>query len=176
MTRHEKGQQINELTKKFKDNNHFYITDNSGLSVAEINKFRGMCFSEGVEYKVFKNTLIKRALDNLDTDYSSIQSTLKGFSGVMFVKENGKAPAKIIQKYRKEDVDGRPYFKAASINSDIFIGEDQLSALSVLKSKSELIGEVITLLQSPARNVVSALQSGSSKLGGIMKTLSEKNK
>ena len=99
MTRHEKGQQINELTKKFKDNNHFYITDTSGLSVAEINKFRGMCFSEGVEYKVFKNTLIKRALDNLDTDYSSMKSTLKGFSGVMFVKENGKAPAKIIQKY-----------------------------------------------------------------------------
>ena len=110
MTRHEKGQQINELTKKFKDNNHFYITDTSGLSVAEINKFRGMCFNEGVEYKVFKNTLIKRALDNLDTDYSSMKSILKGFSGVMFVKENGKATAKIMQIFIVEDVDGRPYF------------------------------------------------------------------
>ena len=152
----------------------FYFADSSWLSVAEIYKCRVMGFSEGVEYKVFKNTLIKRALDNLDTDYSSIQSTLKGFSGVMFVKENGKAPAKVIQKYREEDADGRPYFKEASINTDIFIGEDQLSALSVLKSKLELIGEVIALLKSPATNVVSALQSGSSKLGGIMKTLSER--
>ena len=176
MTRNDKGLQINDLTEKFKDNNHFYITDTSGLSVAEINKFRGMCFNEGVEYKVFKNTFIKRALDNLDNDYRSIQAILKGVSGVMFVKENGNAPAKIIQKYRKDNAKGRPYFKAASINSDIFIGEDQLSALSVLKSKTELIGEVITLLQSPAKNVISALQSGSSKLGGIMKTLSEISK
>ena len=103
-----------------------------------------------------------------------MQSILKGFSGVMFVKENGNAPAKIIQKYRKDDAKGRPYFKAASINTDIFIGEDHLSALSVLKSKTELIGEIITLLQSPAKNVISALQSGISKLGGIMKTLSER--
>ena len=174
MTRNDKGQLIIDLTEKFKDNNHFYITDTSGLSVAEINKFRGMCYKEGVEYKVFKNTFIKRALDNFDTDYSSMQATLKGFSGVMFVKENGKAPAKIIQKYRKEDVDGRPYFKAASINTDIFIGEDQLATLSVLKSKTELIGEIITLLQSPATNVISALQSGGGKLAGIMKTLSER--
>ena len=93
---------------------------------------------------------------------------------MMFVKEKGKAPAKIIQKYRKEDVDGRPYFKAASINTDIFIGEDKLSMLSVLKSKTELIGEVITLLQSPGTNVISALKSGGGKLAGIMKTLSER--
>ena len=111
MTRHEKGQQINELTKKFKDNNHFYITDTSGLSVAEINKFRGMCFSEGVEYKVFKNTLIKRALDNLDTDYSSMKSILKGFSGVMFVKENGKPRQKSFKNTERKMLRVDPILK-----------------------------------------------------------------
>ena len=145
MTRNDKGQLIKDLTEKFKENDHFYITDTSGLSVAEINKFREMCYNEGVEYKVFKNTFIKRALDNLDTDYSSMQATLKGFSGVMFVKEKGKAPAKTIQNYRKEEADGRPYFKAASINTDIFIGEDQLVTLSVLKSKT---GRLSQLLES----------------------------
>ena len=174
MTREEKGHLIVELTERFKDNNHFYITDTSGLSVAQINKFRGMCYKEGIEYKVFKNKLIKLALENLDTDYTSLSATLKGFSGVMFIKENGNVAAKVIQKYRKEDAKGRPYFKGASINTDIFIGEEQLQTLSVLKSKNELIGYVIALLQSPAKNVISALQSSGSKLAGIVKTLSER--
>ena len=174
MTREEKAQVIGELTDKLKENNHFYITDTSGLTVAEINNFRGMCYKEGVEYRIFKNTFIKRALDNLDTDYTSLDESLKGFSGVMFVKENGNAPAKIIKKYKKGDAEGRPYFKAASIDSDIFIGEDQLNLLSELKSKNELIGEVIGLLQSPAKNVISALQSAENNLAGIVKTLSER--
>lgn len=92
----------------------------------------------------------------------------------MFIKENGNVAAKVIQKYRKEDAKGRPYFKGASINTDIFIGEEQLQTLSVLKSKNELIGDVIALLQSPAKNVISALQSSGSKLAGIVKTLSER--
>jgi len=133
-----------------------------------------MCFTKGIEYKVVKNTLIKKALDNLETDYSSLDDVLKGFSGVMFVQENANVPAKVIKDFKKTDANQRPKFKAASIDSDIFIGEDQLDALSNLKSKQELVGEVITLLQSPAKNVISALQSGGDTLAGLVKTLSER--
>lgn len=174
MTREEKIQVVAELKQKLSENSHFYITDTSGLTVAQINKFREMCYKEGIEYKVFKNTLIQKALEDNDADFSAIYSSLKGFSGLMFSKENANAPAKLIQKYQKEDPKDRPYFKAASIDTDIFVGADQLMALSKLKSKQELIGEVIGLLQSPAKNVVSALQSGGGKLAGILKTLSEK--
>ncbi len=173
MTREEKAQIIAELTDRLKGSN-FYLTDTSGLTVAEVNKFRGMCFKEGVEYKIFKNTLIKQALENLDADYTEMYDVLKGTSGIMFIDENGNLPAKIIKNYKKEDPQERPTFKAASIDTDIFLGEDQLDALSKLKSKQELIGEIITLLQSPAKNVVSLLQSGEQKLAGIVKTLSER--
>ena len=173
MTREEKAQIIAELTDRLKGSN-FYLTDTSGLTVAEVNKFRGMCFKEGVEYKIFKNTLIRQALENLDADYTEMYDVLKGTSGIMFIDENGNLPAKIIKNYKKEDPQERPTFKAASIDTDIFLGEDQLDALSKLKSKQELIGEIITLLQSPAKNVVSLLQSGEQKLAGIVKTLSER--
>lgn len=174
MTREDKAQLISDLTAKFKETDHFYITDTSGLTVSEVNKFRGMCFTKGVEYKMVKNTLIKKALENMDGDYSSLDEVLKGTSGVMFVNENANAPAKIIKEFQKTDSKDRPKFKAASIDSDLFIGEDQLGALVSLKSKQELIGEVITLLQSPAKNVISALSSGGDTLAGIVKTLSEK--
>ncbi|MEQ8470930.1 MAG: 50S ribosomal protein L10 [Marinoscillum sp.] len=174
MTREDKAQLIAGLTEKLQQTDHFYITDTSGLSVAKINKFREMCFNKGVEYRVIKNTLIKKALENLDTDYSGLDDALKGFSGIMFVQENANIPARVIKDFRKEGKDQRPKFKAASIDSDIFIGEDQLDTLSNLKSKQELIGEVITLLQSPAKNVISALQSGGNTLAGLVKTLSER--
>jgi large subunit ribosomal protein L10 len=174
MTREEKAQVIASLTEKFQANQHFYITDTSGLTVAEINKFREMCFKSGVEYKVAKNTLIRKALENLDTDYTPLFEALKGVSGIIFSEENANAPAKLIEKYKKEDKKERPKFKAASIYSDIYIGENQLKALANLKSKQELIGDIIALLQSPAKNVVSALQSGEHKLAGIVKTLSER--
>ena len=174
MTREDKAQLISDLTTKFKETDHFYIADTSGLTVAEINKFREMCFNKGVEYKLVKNTLIKKALENVDGDFSSLDDVLKGTSGIMFVNEAANAPAKIIKDFKKGDENDRPKFKAASIDSDLFIGEDQLGALASLKSKQELIGEVITLLQSPAKNVVSLLQSGEHKLAGIVKTLSER--
>lgn len=174
MTREDKAQLISNLTEKFKESDHFYIADTSGLTVAEINKFREMCFNKGVEYKLVKNTLIKKALENVEGDYSSLDEVLKGTSGIMFVNENANAPAKIIKEFKKEDSNDRPKFKAASIESDLFIGEDQLGALASLKSKQELIGEVVTLLQSPAKNVLSLLQSGEQKLAGIVKTLSER--
>ncbi len=174
MTREDKAQLIGDLTDKLKDTDHFYITDTSGLTVAEINKFREMCFTKGVEYKIVKNTLIKKALEKIDGDFSELDEVLKGTSGLMFVKENANAPAKIIRDFKKEDPHERPKFKAASIDSDLFIGEDHLNALAKLKSKQELIGEIITLLQSPAKNVLTLLQSGEHKLAGIVKTLSER--
>ncbi|MFK7951326.1 MAG: 50S ribosomal protein L10 [Ekhidna sp.] len=174
MTREDKAKLISDLTEKFKETDHFYITDTSGLTVAEVNKFRGMCFTKGVEYKMVKNTLIKKALENIDGDYTSLDEVLKGTSGVMFVNETANVPAKIIKEFQKGDSQDRPKFKAASIDSDLFIGEDQLGALASLKSKQELIGDVITLLQSPAKNVISALSSGGDKLAGIVKTLSER--
>ncbi|MEM9895142.1 MAG: 50S ribosomal protein L10 [Bacteroidota bacterium] len=174
MTKEDKSKLIDDLTEKFRQTDHFYIADTSGLTVQEINKFRGMCFSKGVEYKVVKNTLIKKAMEGVDEDYSALHDVLKGTSGVMFVNENANLPAKIIKDFKKSDTKDRPAFKAASVDSDLFIGEDQLNALASLKSKQELIGEVVTLLQSPAKNVLSLLQSGEQKIAGIVKTLSEK--
>jgi large subunit ribosomal protein L10 len=174
MTREDKAQVINGLTDKLKVADHFYIADTSGLTVAEINRFREMCFNKGVEYKMAKNTLIKKALENIEGDYSELGEVLKGTSGIMFVNENANVPARIIKDFKKKDPQQRPKFKSASVDSDLVIGEDQLSALASLKSRQELIGEVITLLQSPVMNVIMSLQSGRQKLAGIVKTLSER--
>ena len=174
MKREEKTQLVSDLTEKFEGTEHFYITDTSGLTVAEVNKFREMCFKKGVEYKMVKNTFIKKALENIKVDSSPLYEVLKGTSGIMFVNENASVPAKIIKNFKKEDPKERPTLKAASIGSDLFIGEEQLGVLANLKSKQELIGEVITLLQSPAKNVLSLLQSGERTLAGIVKTLSKK--
>lgn len=174
MTREEKELIIEELKGKFAENAHFYITDASGLTVAQVNAFRRLCFKSGIEYRVYKNSLIQKALEKQEgKDFSPVFNVLKGFSGVMFSKEVGNAPAKVLKEYHKK-LDGRPALKAASINADLFIGADQLNTLSELKSKNELIGEVISLLQSPAKNVISALQSGKGTLGGLMKTLEER--
>ena len=174
MTREEKAQIIEELSKKFAENTHFYITDASGLTVEQVNAFRRLCFKSGIEYGVYKNTLIRKALEKQDgVDFSPIFKVLHGFSGVLFSKEIGNMPAKVIKEYRKK-LDGKPVLKAASIDSDFFIGEENLNTLSELKSKNELIGEVISLLQSPAKNVISALQSGKHTIAGLVKTLEER--
>ncbi|MTI40385.1 50S ribosomal protein L10 [Fulvivirga lutimaris] len=174
MTRQEKAQIIDELKDKFSKNAHYYITDASGLSVAQINNFRRLCFTKGVEYRVFKNTLIKKALDEMNTDHSLIDDQLKGFSGVIFSEEAANVPAKVITEYRAKQKMTKPLLKAASIDTDFIIGEENLKMLSELKSKQELIGEVIGLLQSPAKNVVSALLSGKNTIGGLVKALSER--
>jgi len=174
MTREEKADIIKELSLKFQENGSFYITDTSGLTVAEINQFRGMCFEKGVEYRVVKNTLIKKALESLDADFSGLDEALKGFSGVMFSKDVANAPAKVIKEFKKSDADGRPSLKGASIDTDLFIGEQHLNTLSELKSREELIGEIIGLLQSPAKTVISSLQSGGQTISGIVKALSER--
>lgn len=176
MTREEKLKVVEELSGKFEENSNFYVTDASGLTVAEVNAFRRLCFEQGVEYRVYKNTLIQKALEKLDTDYSEFfEKVLKGFSGIIFSKEAGNIPAKVIRDFRKSgSTEDKPMLKGASIDTDLFIGEEHLKMLSELKSKNELIGEIIGLLQSPAKNVVSALQSGEHTIAGLVKTLSER--
>jgi len=176
MTRKEKESLVEGLTKKLSETDFFYIADASGLTVAEINAFRRLCYNSGIEYQVVKNTMIRKALENLETDYTSFEEVLKGFSGILISPESGNAPAKVIKDFRKKGGNGsKPILKAASIDSDLFIGEDKLEMLSTLKSKNELIGDIIALLQSPAKNVISALQSGENKLAGIVKALSERD-
>jgi large subunit ribosomal protein L10 len=159
MTREEKAQIIEGLSQKFADNAHFYVTDASGFTVEQINNFRRLCFKSGVEYNVYKNTLIQKALERQEgVDYSPIFKVLTGFSGIMFSKETGNAPAKILKEYRKK-MEGKPVLKAASIKSELYIGDENLNTLADLKSKNELIGEIISMLQAPARNVIAALQN-----------------
>jgi large subunit ribosomal protein L10 len=176
MTKEEKGQVIAELTERFASSNYFYITDASGMTVEQINNFRRVCFTQGIDYKVYKNTLISKALETLDADYSEFNtSVLKGASGILFSPESGNKPAKLLRDFYKSSGGlKKPELKGASIDQSLYIGADQLDALVSVKSKQELIGDIITILQSPAKNVVSALKSSGGKLAGILKTLSEK--
>jgi len=178
MTKEEKISIVNELTERLKDTDYFYIADASGMTVAEVNNFRQAYFDKGIQYTVYKNTLIRKALDNLDTDYSEFDGTvLKGFSGVMFSSEVGNLPAKVLLDFRKKagkKDEQRPLLKGASIDTALYIGDNQLDALSKIKSKQELIGEIIGLLESPAKNVISALKSGGDTLAGLVKTLEER--
>jgi large subunit ribosomal protein L10 len=174
MTREEKAQIIEELSQKFAAHPHFYITDANGFTVAQVNNFRRLCFKSGVEYRVYKNTMIRKALERQEgTDFSPLFKTLHGFSGVIFSKESGNLPAKVIREFRIK-LEGKPVLKAASINSDLFIGDENLTMLAELKSKNELIGDVIALLQSPAKNVLSALLSGKNTVAGLVKALEER--
>ena len=179
MTREEKQVIVDELTQKFATYNFFYITDAAGLTVASINRFRKLCFDQGMEYKVYKNTLIRKALDTLDADTSAMDAALKGQSGILFSSESGSAPAKLLQRFYKAEAYGKgvtpkPTLKGAYIDTDVFTGSENLDFLSNIKSKNDLIGEIVGLLQSPAKNVISALQGSGNKLAGILKTLSEK--
>ncbi|QJW87915.1 50S ribosomal protein L10 [Spirosoma taeanense] len=173
MKREEKGAIIEELTGKFQSIPFFYITEANGMTVAEVNTLRRMCFERGIEYKVVKNSFIKKALESIDGDFTPLNDTvLHGQSAIMFHPDNQKAPAQLIKEFRKTN--DKLQLKGASISSSLFIGADQLDALIALKSREELIGEIIGLLQSPAKNVISALQGGGNKLAGILKTLSER--
>jgi large subunit ribosomal protein L10 len=179
MTRAEKQEQIEELSERFAQYSFFYITDASGMSVAAINDFRRLCHSKGMPFKVYKNTLVRKALDRLPTDTSAMDVALKGQSGILFSDESGSAPAKLLKQYHKtltlkKGQEAKPALKGAYLDSDLFIGAKNLDMLTTIKGKLELIGDVIGLLQSPAKNVLGALQSGGNKLAGILKTLSEK--
>jgi large subunit ribosomal protein L10 len=174
MTREEKAQIIEELADKFANHNHFYITDATGFTVAQVNSFRRLCYKSGIEYRVYKNTLIQKALERQEgTDFSPLFSALHGFSGVIFSKEIGNAPAKVIEEFRRK-VQGKPVLKGASIETSLFLGDENLKTLVELKSKNELIGDIIGMLQSPAKNVISALLSGKNTVAGLVKALEER--
>ena len=159
MTKQEKNEVSEVLKGKFAQYNNFYITDTESLTVAQIGKLRNHCFDKQVEMKVAKNTLIKKALESLDAEkYSGVFDSLHQVTALMF-SENPKEPAMIISSFRKENNNERPLLKAAFINGDVFIGNDQLKALTQIKTKNELIGEVIGLLQSPIQRVLGALQN-----------------
>lgn len=173
MTRDEKNQIIDYLQRKFEETDIFYIADSSTLSVAEVNQLRSMCYDKGITMRVAKNTLVRKALDRINDDekYNEVYDLLSGPTSIMFAEVNN-APAKVIKEFRKKHE--KPVLKGAFIGSDLYLGDDQVDRLSELKSKEELIGDVISLLQSPAKNVISALQSGGQQLSGILQTLSER--
>ena len=159
MTKQEKNEVIEVLKGKFAQYNNFYITDTESLTVAQVGKLRNHCFNKQVEMKVAKNTLIKKALESLDAEkYSGVFDSLHKVTALMF-SENPKEPAIIISSFRKENNNEKPLLKAAFINGDVFVGNDQLKALTQIKTKNELIGEVIGLLQSPIQRVLGALQN-----------------
>jgi len=157
MTKDQKNEVIELLKEKFSQYNNFYITDTESLSVAQISNLRRTCFNQQVEVKVAKNTLIRKALENLDSEkYAGLYESLNNVTALMF-SENPKDPAVIISAFRKANNGDRPTLKAAFINGDIFVGDETLVALTKIKTKNELIGEVIGLLQSPAKRVIAAL-------------------
>jgi len=159
MTKQEKNEVIELLKGKFSQYNNFYITDTESLTVAQVGKLRQHCFTKQVEMKVAKNTLIKKALESIDAEkYAGVYDSLHQVTALMF-SENPKEPALIISSFRKENNNEKPLLKAAFINGDVFVGNDQLKALTQIKTKNELIGEVIGLLQSPIQRVLGALQN-----------------
>src|SRR6266478_9280925 len=173
MTKDQKNEVIELLKDKFAQYNNFYVTDTESLTVAQVGKLRRACFDKKVEMKVAKNTLIKKAMEALDAErYAGVYDALHNVTALMF-SENPKNPAVIISTFRKEINVDKPLLKAAFIDGDVFSGDDQLKALTALRSKQDLIGEIIGLLQSPAKNVISALNAGG-KLASLLKALEER--
>jgi len=159
MTKQEKNEVIEVLKGKFAQYNNFYVTDTESLTVAQVSKLRSHCFDKQVEMRVAKNTLIKKALESLDTEkYTGVYDSLHNVTALLF-SENPKDPALILSSFRKESKGEKPELKAAFINGDVFVGDNQLKALTQIKTKNELIGEVIGLLQAPIQRVLGALQN-----------------
>ena len=172
MKREEKNVIIGEIAELLNKYPNVYIADTSALTVAKVNELRRLCFGKDVKMLVAKNKLIRKAMEKNNAQaYSEMFSALKGTSALMF-SEIGNSPAKLIKEFRKKG--DRPILKGAYIDTAVFLGDNQLETLSSIKSKNELVGEIIGLLQSPAKNVISALKSGGGKLAGIIKTLSER--
>jgi len=171
MTREEKSRVIEELTAQLAGTNVVYLADISGLNAETTSNLRRACFKAGIQLEVVKNTLLGKAMEASDNDYGDLATVLAGNTSIL-IAENGNAPAKIIKEFRKKS--DKPLLKGAFIHHAVFIGDNQLDALIALKSKEEVIGEIIGLLQSPAKNVISALKSSGGKIAGIVKTLSER--
>jgi large subunit ribosomal protein L10 len=171
MNKKEKNQLIDVLNKMLEENKNFYLADISGLTADQSSSLRRMCYKQNVSIQVVKNTLLKKAFDKNATNFEQLDDVLKGNTSLMF-SDSPKAPAKVITDFRKKSE--KPILKAAHIENEFYIGDNNLSILEKLKTKNELIADIIMLLQSPAKNVVSSLQSSSSILSGIVKTLSER--
>lgn len=173
MNKSEKTTAIAELKDKFENNKFFYVTDSSTLTVEEVNNLRRKCFESDVEMKVVKNTIAIKALEASSeaSAYTDLMDAFKGPTTLLF-SEHANVPAKIIADFRKTHE--RPLLKAAFIESDVYSGDDQLDALAALKSKEDLIGDVVLLLQSPIKNVLGALQSGGNTISGLLKALEQR--
>lgn len=169
MNKEQKNQAIDSLSAMLKESPHFYLTDTSGLTVEKTNNLRRLCFSKDIKLLVVKNSLLRKAMEKISSNYNSLHDTLKGTTAIMFTTV-GNEPAKLIKDFRK-DGNEKPLLKAAYVEESVYIGHNQLDVLANIKSKNEMIAEVIALLQSPAKNVLGALQSGKNKIGGIIKTL-----
>lgn len=171
MKKEEKYQIIESLAEKLKTSEFFYLTDTSALNVETINQLRRLCFKRDVSLQVVKNTLLRKAMEKSGVGYDPLFPVLTGSTSIMFA-ETGNVPAKLIKEFRKTSP--KPIVKGAYIQEAFYFGDEELDTLSNLKSRDELIGDLIGLLQSPARNVISALQSGGTTIAGVLKTLSEK--
>ena len=171
MTREEKLNVIEDLTAQLGNASTVYLADISGLDAVTTSDLRRACFKANIKLAVVKNTLLEKAMEKSDKEFGNLPSALKGNTSIM-IAETGNAPAKLIKEFRKKS--DKPLLKGAYIEEAIYVGDDQLDTLVSIKSKEEVIGDIITLLQSPAKNVISALQSGGNKLSGILSTLSEK--
>ena len=171
MTKAQKAQEIKDLTEDLSSVKNLYLTDIAGLDAVQTTALRRACYKANIKLSVVKNTLLAKAMEASETDFGELQGVLKGNTSLMF-SEAGSAPAKLIKNFRKNS--DKPILKGAFIEEAIYIGDDQIDLLESIKSKEELIGDVIAILQSPAKNVISALQSGGTNLSGIIKTLSER--
>jgi len=172
MTTEEKSKYVDNLVAELKDAGVFYLADTSELPVESINALRRACFKSNIQLKVVKNTLLKKAMEQItDKDFGDLPSVIAGPTSIMY-SETGNGPAKLIKNFRKKQT--KPLLKGAFIEECVYIGDNQIDFLTSIKSKEELLGDIIGLLQSPAKNVISGLQSGGNKLSGILKTLSEK--
>jgi len=173
MTREEKNEAIQELTQLLEGSNTVYIADIAGLNAVETSNLRRSAFNKQIKVSVVKNTLLKKAMENSSKDFEELYPTLVGNTSIM-IAEAGNAPARLIKDFRKKNQE-KPILKGAFIEESIYVGDDQLESLTQIKSKEELIGDVITLLQSPAKNVISALQGGGGqKIAGLVKALEER--
>lgn len=171
MKREDKGIIIDQLTEKLNEAQHFYLTDTSELDAENTSKLRRECFKNDIQLIVVKNTLLQKAMEKAEKEFEPLYETLKGSTSIMFTT-TGNAPGKLIKEFRKSL--NKPILKGAFVEESFYVGDDQIEALATIKSKEELIGDVITLLQSPMKNVVSALQSGGGTIHGILQTLGER--
>jgi len=172
MTREEKNQAIDELTGILNETSTIYVADIAGLNASQTSQLRRLCFQRGVTLSVVKNTLLQKAMEKSDKTFDDLFVALKGNTSIM-LSDTGNVPAKLIKEFRKKGT--KPLLKGAYIEESIYVGDNQLETLSNIKSKDELLGDIITLLQSPVKNVVSALQSSGGTLAGLLKTLEDRS-